>query len=130
MSFADAVTAVESFFADAWTETPVAYGNVDFDPPPSGTWIKLMVLHDDSRVVGLGQPRLVRHTGRVLVYCFVDDGVGTPAALSLADAVTGLFAAADLAGFVFGPVRVSFDGKYQTRFQASVTVPFWRDETG
>lgn len=128
MSFEEAQQAVETYFAAAWSATTIAYANVDFTPPGSGAWVRVTVENRDSRLVGLGAGRLVRHEGAVVVHVFVDDGTGVQGALGLADDVIAMFAGAPIAGFVFRTGIATFDDEDEPDARVVVTVPFWRDE--
>lgn len=128
MSFTLARSAVESHFAANWTATPVAFENVPFAPPATGAWVKLLIVNEASETAGLGLPRLRRHRGRILVHCHVPAGAGAQEALRLADAAAALFRTAGLPGHVLLEPVADSDGEGPDGFQATLTVPFWRDE--
>ena len=131
MSFNAALQAVESHLAANWTATPIAYENVDFTPP-TGNWIKVMLITEKSELLGLGATRLRRHTGRILLYCFVPVGDGAQAAMTLADSAIAVFDGANLAGFTLRTPRAVSDEDDDTQashFRALAVIPFWRDET-
>lgn len=131
MSFNAALQAVESHLAANWTDTPIAYENVDFTPP-TGNWIKVMLITEKSELIGIGASRLRRHTGRILLYCFVPVGAGAQAAMSLTDDVIAVFDDANLSGFTLRTPRAvpdEDDDDQASHFRAMAVIPFWRDET-
>lgn len=129
MSFTSARRAVETFFAENWSETPIAFENVAFTPPEDRHWVKLMILNEQTEQAALGRPTLRRHRGRILVYCFAPLGAGAQAATTLADRVAALFDGAPITGHVLLPPELAEDKEIDGAYRARVAIPFWRDET-
>lgn len=70
MSYADEGAAIRQHFADGWDgRTPVAWPNVDFEPPEDGSpWVRLTILGADAVQAEFGlDDRRFRHTGIVIV---------------------------------------------------------------
>lgn len=131
MSFKSALQSVESHLAANWTNTPIAYENIDFTPP-AGSWIKVLLVTEKSSLIGIGATRLRRHAGRILLYCFVPTGDGAQAALELADDVIAVFEGASIGDLVLRTPRAVSDEEdddQAAHFRALAVIPFWRDET-
>lgn len=128
MSFTSARRAVESHFAANWSETPIAFENVAFDPPQDGRWVKLLLLHEQSEQASLGRPALRRFRGRILVYCFAPLGSGAQGANILADRAASLFEGAAIADHVLLPPEIAGSEEIDGAYRCEVAIPFWRDE--
>jgi hypothetical protein len=91
MGYAAERQAIEQRFIAAWTETPIAWGNVDFTPPDGAAWVRLHIENGDSYQASLGSPVLVRHPGLIQIAIFVPAGTGEGQAASLADQASVVF---------------------------------------
>lgn len=128
----EARAAIESLFADRWTQTPIAYRNVAFAPPDdAGPWVLLSVEARETVQASFGGAlRRFRCSGAVRVDIRTARGGGTAQACRLADAVSALFATASVPGLTFeaaGPVPGG-DDDGDAYFSLPVEVPFRHDD--
>ncbi|NQW12234.1 MAG: hypothetical protein HQ481_20400 [Alphaproteobacteria bacterium] len=131
MAHADVRNAIESYLAANWPATPIAYENVDFTPPADGRFIALTIHPGQGRIASLGDGApLWRHEGAVMLACHTPKGVGSVAALALADQVVALFRGVVLGGARFRAPSVDLDGRDEADFRAVVFLPFWWDQIG
>ncbi len=111
---------------------PVAYDNVQFVPPNSGSYIQASVIFGQSQQVSLGGPgqKRFRHIGLLTINIFAPVNTGDGAMLGTAGSVEALFRAVTVSGVVFqvpNVLRVGQDGKY---YQIAVQCPFYADDIG
>ena len=121
--------AVEAYLAGVWRSTPIAFDNVEFTPPQDGRYLSLAVIAESSEVIGLGQPPLYRHKGSIRIRCYVPKGVGSGEVLSMADEIAILFRHRTIGGARTRAAVVSLNGSGFDEFEATVTIPFWWDES-
>lgn len=121
--------AVEAYLVGAWSSTPIAFDNVEFTPPADGRYLSLSVSAEHSEVIGLGHPPLYRHKGAIKIRCYVPKGVGSAEVLSMADEIAVLFRHRTIGGARTRAAVVSLTGASFDDFEATVTIPFWWDES-
>ncbi len=125
---------IESRFATAWASTtPIAYQNVAFTPPATGSWVRLAILNGDAQQASLGSGQadtLYRQAGVISVSVFTNLNQGTNAARALADQAAAVFRGVDFgSGIKCRAPRIAdvgVDGKF---YQMDVSVPYYRDES-
>jgi hypothetical protein len=112
---------------------PVQYDNdPHFEPPDSGTWMRMQVHFDRSFPVetgGVGSQR-TRIPGMLAISCFVTLGIGTEAALQLVDAIANALRNKQFSGVKFRTPTVSKIGwvePIKDRYQVDVDTPFYSD---
>ncbi len=128
MSYRETRSEIETWFAAAWTRTPIAWENVDIEPPDNAGWVRLSIESESADQIGFGSGRLVRHRGKILVSCRVPAGSGAQTAIALADEAIALLRTAPLSSHVLlGPTVSTSELEDQT-FEALASVPFYRDE--
>ncbi len=131
MSYETERTAFETRFATLWgSETPVAYSNVAFTPPPDTAWVRLSVLPGVATEIGLGDPgrQLHRFSGIVVIGIFAPLNKGEKKARQLADKVVNIFKSADFSGVSTWSPYMTIVGESGGYFQVNVTANFKRDE--
>jgi hypothetical protein len=121
--------AVEAYLAASWSATPIAYDNVEFNPPVDGRYLSVTVDPGRTEVKGLGQPPLHRHEGQIVIRCMVPKGIGSAEALSMADQIAALFRHRTIGEARTRAASVSLEGGSFDDYQATVSIPFWWEET-
>lgn len=129
MSFAKERAVLESYFHDNWTETEVAYDNVDFDPS-TDAWVRFKIQNGDSVQADINHSNpLYRHIGVVMVQVFVPVKSGTNRARELADTVSNMFRRVQPGhGITLRTPSIFTVGPNNEWFQVNVSCPFWRNE--
>lgn len=121
--------AVEAYLTASWSAAPIAYDNVEFIPPADGRHLSVTVNPGLTEVKGMGQPPLHRHEGEILISCLVPKGVGSAEALSMADQIAALFRHRTIGEARTRAPSVSLMGDGLDDYQATVSIPFWWEET-
>lgn len=122
---------IESRFNSAWgVTTPIAWQNVGFTPPTSGSWVRLSILNGDSNQISVGSTAgLYRNAGVISISVFTEANQGTKAGLTLADQAAAVFRGAFFgSGIKCRSPRITdlgLEGKY---YRHEVSIPFMRDE--
>lgn len=120
--------AIESRFETQWgLTTPVAYMNVEFDPPRGSPWVRLSVLPGGEGQIELGNPSLDRHVGIIDVSIFTPEGKGTKQARELAEQAAAVFRKASFSGILCRNPDVTTVGVMDGWHQITVRVPYQRD---
>lgn len=132
MSFSTERSVIHKHFADNWTETEVAYDNVEFEPQADASWVRIVIRNGEGNQADINDTApLFRYSGVVIVQVFVPIRKGTDNALKLADAVSDIFRRQQLNhGIVFRTPYVTNVGQTNEWYQINVSCPFWRDEFG
>jgi hypothetical protein len=118
--------SIESRMADNWSETPVAYGNVPYNPT-NASWVRLTVTTGLGDTLGMqGSTIYVRDTGVVSLQVFTKEGQGTKAGMALVDTFLPIFEHARFGGILTYTGSVSVVGVQQGWHQINVTIPFRR----
>lgn len=87
MSFTDAQILLEKKFADGWGNTiPCAFTNVPFSQPAGGKFVRFNIIPGDGSTASLGDSKLVRQLGVVMLQIFTAKNAGNKDANVLADA--------------------------------------------
>lgn len=123
-------STIEEQFETAWAErTPIYWDNDPRTPPVDGTaWVRLVVRPGASAQKGLGDVKLVRYAGAVMVQIFTPIGSATREAMELADALIEVFSLKQIGGLLFRSADVQVLGEQQGWFQTNVSFSFQRDE--
>lgn len=129
MSFADALTTIESRFHSLWdkTDADVTYGNVAFQPRNNFPWVRLTVQHGDTNRAAV-YPEYYRSTGVIFAQIFVPPNKGTKLALTLADTVSGIWRGQQFSGVSCLAPSVTDVGVRDGWYQVNVSCPYYRDE--
>ena len=129
MSFADALTAIESRFYTLWSTSnaDVTYGNVAFEPKDNRPWIRLTVQHGDTNRAAVW-PEYYRSTGVIFAQIFIPPNKGSKLALTLADQVSAIWRGQQFSGISCLSPSVNDVGVREGWYQVNVTCPYYRDE--
>lgn len=128
LTFQSVVAAIETRMKANWTETGLAYENVDFTPPTNESWVKIHVIEGDS--VKHDLITRVRSIGLVDIQIFTPLLGGAQEARRLAGLLMPIWNRAQVGGIMFRTPSVqrvgdTKDGWYQVNF----SVPYYWDET-
>jgi len=116
---------VETTLSNGWTETPIQYDNVPFDPPPFG-WISVNLLSASSYPETLGQSGKDRLHGYVSMRVFVPRNTGTATAFSYADTLGNLFRRKTIDDVTFGSYTARrVESPYDGYICVVVDVYYW-----
>lgn len=126
MTLEDALKAIETYFNDNWTDTPIAWPNVPFTAP-DGSWVRFNVLPDNTDTQEVGENGVGIRRGTVKVQVFTKPNIGSRTGAKLADAAEGLFHLQDIDGVYFQSAYTTNNGLNDagTWFQHTVTAPWW-----
>ena len=84
--------AIEKYFSDNWTTTPIQFDNVKFNKPNDSKWVTITITTGSSTQITLGSDSpLNRHVGTIIVQVFTQAGVGSKQAKELARDVANIF---------------------------------------
>lgn len=98
MSFDTLRQLVYTRFDGSWSGNNVSRGyNDDFNPPSSGTWVRVTVVPFDTENANIGGT-LQRTSGEIVVQCFAPVGSGDKILLDMCDEVKGIFQNAQFSG--------------------------------
>lgn len=129
MSFLAEQIAIESYFKDNWTYTPIAYENVNLNSNSLDEWVRLTIRPANPQVAGIsGSQLMYRYKGVLFIQIFVREGIGSGRAIQFADYVSGLFRSKYVDGIHFGVPAVTRVGSRDSFFQVNVDVGFYREE--
>lgn len=126
--FEEIARIVEVKFATDYTATPVRFRNVPFKQPPAGEWIAPSVIPGDGVQASLGDSKLERQLGVLMVQVFTPKNSGDRRAKALADLVAALFRYKTIAdsgvNVIFRAPAVGDVGERIDSYQVNVNVPF------
>jgi len=123
---------IETEFNTTWSSVgggvPIAWGEVPFNQPASGIWVRVTINFGQGFQASLGSTPLEKQPGVCMVGVFVPKSGGTKPANDLADKAGEALRYKQLTN---GTVTVSMEAPYVTRgpeqqshFQLNVNVPF------
>lgn len=131
MGFEQQRNDIESRFANAWgATTPIAWQNVAFTPPASGSWVRFSILNGEAQQMSVGSTAgLYRTAGVLSISIFTEANQGSRAGLLLADQAAAVFRGAAFGNGIkcraASLAYLGIDGKF---YRHEVTVPYYRDE--
>lgn len=132
MSFASTNIALENFFTTRWVEsynTPIAYGNVDYDSEGVDEWVRFSVHWEDGVQASLGNDcRLHRFYGSIIVQIYAPVNLGMKRVLQLTDEVIDILTSQQISGAVLGTASTRMIGQTNNWEQINVRCPFWLDQ--
>lgn len=101
----DAFCADVTTFAQAQSpELPVSWPNIDFTPPSSGQWLRVLAFWNDSQDIGMEVGAAVEDKGFFRIFACTRQGEGVAVIQDLADDIVAEF-----------PKRHAFGGAYVER---------------
>ena len=71
--------------------TEIAWGNVNFTPPESASWVRFTVSHSGASLASVGTSPLHRYDGNVLIEVFAPANTGEGDIDALCDAAEAIF---------------------------------------
>lgn len=132
MSFLTVNVGLENFFTTRWESsynTPIAYGNVDFDSDGIDEWVRFAVHWEDGVQASLGNDcRLHRFYGSIIVQVYAPVNRGMKRVLELTNEVVDILTAQQIEGAVLGTANVRTIGQTNNWEQLNVRCTFWYDQ--
>ncbi len=122
---------IETRFKNAWgSTTPIAWQNVGFTPPTSGSFVRFAILNGDSNQMSVGSTAgLYRNAGVIQISVYTEPNQGTRAGLLLADQAAAVFRGAFFGtGIKCRSPRITDLGLEGKFYRHDVSVSFMRDE--
>lgn len=127
MSFAAERASIEGRMAANWATTPIAYDNVDFDPPNASAWVRLNILNGDTAYRALEGKK--RYSGMIVVQCFAPKNSGTETLRGYADSIGTVFEDQIFDDVVCRAAILTTVRTDANWHQINVTIPYWRDQS-
>jgi Bacteriophage related domain of unknown function len=140
MSYVDARIALETRLKDNWTQTPIKWENVRFDPPVSGTnnpqpYIAFLLRDGVAEDIALGSWNPIqRYTGTVMVQVLVPEKTGMGLATQYGEFIKNIYLKPprdfqyQQSGMIrLFPPYLTTVGELAGWTQVNVLVPFRRD---
>ncbi|MBT4080294.1 MAG: hypothetical protein HOE82_06745 [Gammaproteobacteria bacterium] len=126
MSFAAERQSIEERLFDNWATTPIAFDNVDFDPPNASPWIKLNILNGSGAFTTMNNGK--RYTGVIIIQVFGPKNEGTATMRTYADTLGALFTGIKFDDVDCDVASLSTIGTNKNWHQVNVTIPYFRNE--
>lgn len=126
MSFAAERQSIEERLFDNWLTTPIAYDNVDFDPPNASEWVRLSILNGSSTFTTMADNK--RHTGVIIVQLFGPKNNGTATLRGYADAISAIFSGVKFDDVDCDVASLSTVRTDKNWLQMNVSIPYFRNE--
>jgi len=129
-----AASSVEAYLESNWTQTPIAWPGIDFDPP-DGPWLQASIQWGDGFIETMGGSGSGTNAvvGVLTLNLFDKPGDGAGQVDSLADDARDLFNRAEVSGVRFDAPSGPKPGEGRTGetawLQRTVSVPFEIVET-
>jgi len=119
-----------------WSETPIAWDNVPFDPPQGCSWIRGALVVDDSQNVNIGVlvegNARTRHSGNYIIQVFspLNEGSGdhTLVVSQLIKLLQNQQPHKDILTYAGSYRRIGNEGNGW--YQSNVIIPFTADQLG
>lgn len=127
-AFQDIRAAIEARLSSNWTTTPIAWDNVEYDPTPATSFIRLIVDEVDSTQVSMATTPCHRIVGLIHIMIMVPINTGTNVARGYADTLAGIFRNADFSGVKCQSPRIRRVGDVGEYYQYSLLTPFYTDK--
>lgn len=127
MSFAAERASIEERLFDNWLTTPIAFDNVDFDPPNNSEWVRLNILNGASSNRTIEAKK--RHTGAIVLQLFAPKHGGTGTLRGYADTLAEIFEDQTFDDVVCDTASLTNVAGSDEWYQLNLTIPYWRDET-
>lgn len=108
------------------TALPIAWPNVNFEPPASGLWIEAAVLPNETGEIGWGADARREYLGLIQIAIYFRPGTGIVTATEEAEAIADHFPK----GLVIGPVEIAGRGSLapaiyeEGKGHIRVTIPY------
>lgn len=132
-NYASERSTLETFFSTIWTETPIAWGNMAFDPPVNDYWVRFTILSGTGFQASMGDIQTHRFAGQVVVQLFApknngNEGLGR--IVELSEVVVDMFSIRQFAD-IYTQFRVPYKvdvGEVDNWYQINVICPFYRNK--
>ena len=127
-AFQDIRAAIEARLSSNWTTTAIAWDNVEYNPTPATSFIRLIVDEVDSTQVSMATTPCHRIVGLIHIMIMVPINTGTNVARGYADTLAGIFRNADFSSVKCQSPRIRRVGDVGEYYQLSVLIPFYVDK--
>ena len=117
----EAEQIIETALQIGWTDSPVDFDNVQFNPVKGQPYIRMQIEWFDAAGAG---PHRIREDGYVLLHIFVPVHMGTRFQAKMIDKLKILFMNLRITGMHFKPSRVQRVGENRGWYQRNLIVPF------
>jgi hypothetical protein len=127
-AFQDIRAAIEARLSTNWTTTAIAWDNVEYNPSPATSFIRLIVDEVDSTQVSMATTPCHRIVGLIHIMIMVPINTGTNVARGYADTLAGYFRNADFSDIKCQSPRIRRVGDIGEYYQYSLLIPFYTDK--
>ncbi len=126
MSWANERQSIESRLSANWSTTPIAWENVDFEPPDNSSWIRATILNGETIYDRFSSKK--RHLGIISIQIFSPLNQGASTARSYADTIKSIFDGQEFGGVSCQASSIVNVGNLNGWYQLNLNVPFSRYE--
>ena len=125
MSFANERIEIENRLEVNWLTTPIAWGNITFNPPNNDSWVRLNIMNGSTEYRAINYKK--RYNGIINIQIFVPLKTGTSVARDYADTMAEIFDSKLFDSIVCDVASVTEVGADAKWYQINVDTPYWRD---
>lgn len=126
MSWSTEREDIEGRLDTNWSTTPIAFQNVDFDPPDNSEWVRLSILNGETVYNTLGGG--LEHLGVIMMQIFSPKNIGTATVRGYADTLAGIFENAEFNDVICRAASIDNIGVVNDWYQVNVNIPYYRYE--
>ena len=119
---------VETHLQDNWTQTPIQWENVHFEPIEGQSFIAPVIVPTSGIQISLGGVALNRWEGFIDISVFIPMNQGSKTGNDLADALIKLFYHYTEQGVSFYTGYAKPTGSTESWWKINVTIPYYFDE--
>lgn len=124
MNYLQEKSAIEQYFQQNWTHTPIMFENKSYTGDDD--WVRISIQHGDSFQASMGDNPAFRVIGVVNVQIFTKTDTGSGRALELVDFVDALFRNLVISKICFRVPQVKKVPSNTEWFQVNVSTDFYR----
>jgi len=125
VSFANERIEIENRLEVNWLTTPIAWGNITFNPPNNDSWVRLNIMNGSTEYRAINYKK--RYNGIINIQIFVPLKTGTSVARDYADTMAEIFDSKLFDSIVCDVASVTEVGADAKWYQINVDTPYWRD---
>lgn len=127
MNFEAEHKAIEARLENNWTETAIAFDNIEFQEQGREEFIRLTILDGASKQASLEDKPLYRNIGLIAIQIFVRPGSGLQRAEKLGDMLAEIYRGAQFSGITCKAPQYQRVGEKENWFQVNLNIPFYMD---
>lgn len=127
--FEKAVQELQERLQDNWTDTEIAFDNVQFNPVRGVPFIRIAITQTESELTSIAGPALgnYREHGLMTIQVFTPKNDGVQPNARLADMAAALYRGYSSGGLFCMPPRVNRVGAHEEFYQSNLLVEFYFD---